>query len=69
MTSPAAEQPTQPAPEYVISALTEELRRLNDNRWYLLSLLAQKDAELAQKSAQISQLIAEGERLQAPAGE
>lgn len=68
MTTPAPEV-AQPAPEYVVSALTEELRRVNDNRYYLLSLLAQKDAELAQKSAQISQLIAEGERLQAPAGE
>jgi hypothetical protein len=62
MTTTAPEQAPQPAAEHVITALTEELRRLNDNRWYLLSLLAQKDADLAQKSAQISQLTSEVEQ-------
>jgi hypothetical protein len=66
MTTTAPEQAPQPAPEHVITALTEELRRLNDNRWYLLSLLAQKDADLAQKAAQISQLASQLEQRPAP---
>jgi hypothetical protein len=65
MSATAPEPGPQPAPEHIISALTGELRQVNDNRWYLLSLLAQKDAELAQRAAQLSQMAQELERLRA----
>jgi TolA-binding protein len=62
-------QPAQPDPTYVIQAMSQELTRVNDNRMWLMSTLAQRDAQVAQLSAQISQLTSEIERLHAAAGE
>lgn len=60
---------TQPEPTYVIQAMSQELTRVNDNRMWLMSTLAQRDAQMAQLSAQVSQLTSEIERLHAAMGE
>lgn len=42
----------QPDPQFVIAALTEELRAAHDNRLYLLSLLKHVQAEQSSAAVQ-----------------
>lgn len=56
---PTHDAPPQPDPQYIIQAMTDELARVNDNRLWLMSMLAQKDAQLVSQAARLSQLTAQ----------
>lgn len=61
---PSQDASQQPDPQYIVRALTDELARVNDNRLWLLSMLAQKDAQLVSQASRLSQLTAQVEGTQ-----
>jgi hypothetical protein len=48
LTEPADQTPPQVAPQHIITALQQELARVNDNRIYLIALVEQLTRRIAE---------------------
>lgn len=53
------DQPPTVDPQHVISALSQELARINDNRIYLIALLDQQGDQMVRQGERVAELEAQ----------